>query len=143
LTNVCFTFTENEETPAISDNANSLKFPHHNPDGFDEALFSKKKSHHLANNVEEMGLDFDLDNKARAKNFQIDYTPQDIAEYIFWTGDERGVASAIGDFLQEGMVSIINQELLLHYQKIKEKVDQYITMINELSISKIISRNLS
>jgi hypothetical protein len=37
-------------------------------------------------------------------DFEMDYTPQDIAEYIFWTGDERGVALALNDFLQDGLV---------------------------------------
>lgn len=36
---------------------------------------------------------------------QIQYSPLDVAEYIFWTGDERGVTMAIQEFLQEGMVS--------------------------------------
>ena len=34
-----------------------------------------------------------------------DYTPQDIAEYIFWTGDERRIAVALNDFLQDELVS--------------------------------------
>ena len=34
-----------------------------------------------------------------------DYTPQDIAEYIFWTGDERRIALALNDFLQDQLVS--------------------------------------
>ena len=36
---------------------------------------------------------------------QQDYTPQDIAEYIFWTGDERRIALALNDFLQDQLVS--------------------------------------
>ncbi|CAG7785774.1 unnamed protein product, partial [Allacma fusca] len=35
---------------------------------------------------------------------QPDYTPQDIAEYIFWTGDEKGVAMALNDFVQDDLV---------------------------------------
>lgn len=28
-----------------------------------------------------------------------------MAEYVFWTGDEKGVTLAIEEFLQEGLVS--------------------------------------
>lgn len=33
------------------------------------------------------------------------YTPSDMAEYVFWTGDEKGVTLAIEEFLQAGLVS--------------------------------------
>lgn len=33
------------------------------------------------------------------------YSPLDMAEYVFWTGDERGATSAIEEFLQDGLVS--------------------------------------
>lgn len=40
--------------------------------------------------------------------FDKDYTPEEIAEYIFLTGDEEGVAMAINDLINDGlMVSII------------------------------------
>lgn len=32
-------------------------------------------------------------------------TPRDMAEYIFWTGDDNGVSSAIKDFVLQGLVS--------------------------------------
>lgn len=32
-------------------------------------------------------------------------TPRDMAEYIFWTGDENGVISAIKDFVDQGLIS--------------------------------------
>ena len=35
----------------------------------------------------------------------VQYTPLDMAEYVFWTGDEKGVTLAIEEFLQEGLVS--------------------------------------
>jgi hypothetical protein len=37
----------------------------------------------------------------------VQYSPLDIAEYVFWTGDEKGVTLAIEEFLQEGLVSSI------------------------------------
>jgi hypothetical protein len=30
-----------------------------------------------------------------------------MAEYVFWTGDEKGVTTATEEFLQEGLVSFI------------------------------------
>lgn len=35
----------------------------------------------------------------------VQYSPLDMAEYVFWTGDEKGVTMAIEEFLQDGMVS--------------------------------------
>lgn len=35
----------------------------------------------------------------------VQYSPLDMAEYVFWTGDENKVTSAIEEFLQEGLVS--------------------------------------
>lgn len=35
----------------------------------------------------------------------VQYSPLDMAEYVFWTGDEKGVTLAIEEFLQEGLVS--------------------------------------
>lgn len=32
-------------------------------------------------------------------------TPHDMAEYIFWTGDENSVINAIKDFVNQGLVS--------------------------------------
>lgn len=43
--------------------------------------------------------------QAAGVNLEVDYTPQDIAEYIFWMGDERGVEMALNDFVQDGLVS--------------------------------------
>lgn len=31
-------------------------------------------------------------------------TPRDMAEYIFWTGDETSVSAAIKDFVDQGLV---------------------------------------
>lgn len=43
----------------------------------------------------------------------IQYTPLDMAQYVFWTGDEKGVTSSIEEFLQAGIVGFIkkNQKL--------------------------------
>jgi len=43
--------------------------------------------------------------QAAGVNLEVDYTPQDIAEYIFWMGDERGVELALNDFVQDGLVN--------------------------------------
>lgn len=53
----------------------------------------------------------------------IQYSPQDMAEYVFWTGDEKGVTLAIEEFLQEGLVSIhllvkINIKYCFHYKSL-------------------------
>lgn len=33
------------------------------------------------------------------------YSAFDMAQYVFWTGDEAGVAKAVEEFIQEGLVS--------------------------------------
>lgn len=34
------------------------------------------------------------------------YSAFDMAQYVFWTGDEEGVAKAIEEFIDKGMVCI-------------------------------------
>ncbi|XP_063533466.1 uncharacterized protein LOC134743752 [Cydia strobilella] len=51
----------------------------------------------------------------------VQYSPLDMAEYVFWTGDERGVTAAIEEFLQEGMMS--KEEAIAFLQEIKFNID--------------------
>ncbi|KAJ8733341.1 hypothetical protein PYW08_001639 [Mythimna loreyi] len=51
----------------------------------------------------------------------VQYSPLDMAEYVFWTGDERGVTTAIEAFLQEGMMS--KEEAIAFLQEIKFNID--------------------
>ncbi|GJQ81672.1 hypothetical protein Trydic_g8548 [Trypoxylus dichotomus] len=51
----------------------------------------------------------------------IQYTPLDMAEYVFWTGDEKGVTLAIEEFLQEGLMS--REEAISFLQEIKYNLD--------------------
>ncbi|XP_026683299.1 uncharacterized protein LOC103514764 [Diaphorina citri] len=43
----------------------------------------------------------------RSSNVQA--SPKDIAEYVFWTGDEKSVTSAIEDYMQAGLFSRSNE----------------------------------
>ena len=58
-------------------------------------------------------------NAGILNNGEQDYTLQDIAEYIFWTGDEKRVALALNDFLQNELVSkqssSFRQVCILHF----------------------------
>lgn len=45
---------------------------------------------------------------------ELGVTPMQLAEYVFWTGDERGVSLAIQEFLQQGLVSWISKHRSLH-----------------------------
>ncbi|CAG5041497.1 unnamed protein product [Parnassius apollo] len=51
----------------------------------------------------------------------VQYSPLDMAEYVFWTGDERGVTTAIEDFLQEGMMT--KEDAINFLQEIKFNID--------------------
>lgn len=51
----------------------------------------------------------------------MDYTPLDMAEYIFWTGDEKGVIMAIQEFLEEGIMS--RDEAINCLQSIKTNLE--------------------
>lgn len=51
----------------------------------------------------------------------IEYSPLDMAEYVFWTGDEKGVTLAIEDFLQEGLMT--REEAINFLQSIKSNLD--------------------
>lgn len=35
------------------------------------------------------------------------YSALDMAQYVFWTGDEEGVAKAVEEFIRKGLVDII------------------------------------
>lgn len=47
----------------------------------------------------------------------IQYSPLDVAEYVFWTGDERGVTLAVQEFLQDGLVGNKFQNILIYILK--------------------------
>jgi hypothetical protein len=47
----------------------------------------------------------------------VQYSPLDMAEYVFWTGDEKGVTLAIEEFLQEGLVSSILYTYITEHNK--------------------------
>ncbi|GBP47679.1 hypothetical protein EVAR_28082_1 [Eumeta japonica] len=51
----------------------------------------------------------------------VQYSPLDMAEYVFWTGDERGVTNAIEEFLQEGLMT--KEEAITFLQEIKFNID--------------------
>lgn len=50
----------------------------------------------------------------------VQYTPMEMAEYVFWTGDERGVTTAIEVFLQEGMV---RNNIFMLYRPVDKRRD--------------------
>lgn len=49
------------------------------------------------------------------------YTPLDMAEYVFWTGDEKGVTFAIEDLLKAGFMS--RDDAINFLQSIKTNLD--------------------
>lgn len=59
-----------------------------------------------------MHVTFQMDHYASYSGVQ--YSPLDMAEYVFWTGDEHGVTAAVEEFLQEGMVRNYIIELGFH-----------------------------
>ncbi|XP_072378675.1 uncharacterized protein [Diabrotica undecimpunctata] len=70
----------------------------------------------------------------------IRYSPMDVAKYIFWTGDEKGVTSSIEEFLREEIMS--GEEALAFLQEVKYDLDKlknhYIQMgLNSLQNTKI------
>lgn len=70
----------------------------------------------------------------------IRYSPLDVAKYIFWTGDEKGVTSSIEEFLREDIMT--GEEALTFLQEVKYDLDKlknhYIQMgLNSLQNTKI------
>ncbi|XP_065170536.1 uncharacterized protein [Atheta coriaria] len=51
----------------------------------------------------------------------IQYTPLDMAQYVFWTGDEKGVTSSIEEFLQAGIMT--REEAISYLQEIKYNLE--------------------
>ncbi|KAK6644389.1 hypothetical protein RUM43_000656 [Polyplax serrata] len=69
------------------------------------------------------GKTVDRQNEVEKNNFSggIGYGPLDMAEYIYWTGDEKNVALMIEQFLQKGLIS--RQEAINFLQSIKLNLD--------------------
>ncbi|XP_014293283.1 uncharacterized protein [Halyomorpha halys] len=53
--------------------------------------------------------------------YGLQYTPQELAEYVFWTGDERGATSAIEDLIQDGTLS--REDAIVYLEEIKRDLD--------------------
>jgi hypothetical protein len=51
----------------------------------------------------------------------VQYSPLDMAEYIFWTGDEKGVTLSIEEFLLEGLMT--REEAVAFLQEIKMSLE--------------------
>lgn len=60
-------------------------------------------------------------NKYNSFSGGVQYSPLDMAEYVFWTGDEKGVTMAIEEFLQEGLMT--RDEAITFLQEIKFNLD--------------------
>ncbi|XP_017783601.1 PREDICTED: uncharacterized protein LOC108567568 [Nicrophorus vespilloides] len=61
------------------------------------------------------------------------YSPLDMAEYVFWTGDEKGVTMAIEEFLQEGILS--REEAISFLQEIKYNLDYLQSHYTQLGLN--------
>ena len=56
-----------------------------------------------------------VDKSAGILKAEEDYTPQEIAEYIFLTGDERRIALALNDFLEDQLVSKLSMSFHIEF----------------------------
>ncbi|XP_059607813.1 uncharacterized protein LOC132255708 [Phlebotomus argentipes] len=54
---------------------------------------------------EDKGLEYESDIKPLLKNSHGQYSAFDMAQYVFWTGDEAGVARAIEELIHENLIS--------------------------------------
>ncbi|GAB0095694.1 mucin-5AC isoform X1 [Sergentomyia squamirostris] len=62
---------------------------------------------------EKGGLQYESDIKPLLKNSHGQYSAFDMAQYVFWTGDEAGVARAIEELIHENLISRENAIKLL------------------------------
>ncbi|XP_074027772.1 uncharacterized protein isoform X2 [Leptinotarsa decemlineata] len=65
----------------------------------------------------------------------VQYSALDIAEYVFWTGDEKGVTSAIEEFLQAGLMS--REEAIGFLQEIKYNLDNLKSHYTQLGLNSL------
>lgn len=61
------------------------------------------------------------------------YSALDMAQYVFWTGDEEGVAKAVEEFIRKGLVGIRNA-CLCFMKSILFEI--YINAFNHLQMSR-------
>lgn len=66
-------------------------------------------------NIMVVYIDLQVDKVDNLSGVQ--YSPLDMAEYVFWTGDEKGVTLAIEEFLQEGLVRFFLPKILSETHK--------------------------
>lgn len=52
---------------------------------------------------------------------RLQYSPQDLAEYVFYTGDERGATAAVEEFIQDGFLS--REEAINYLEDIKHSLE--------------------
>ncbi|XP_022919895.1 uncharacterized protein [Onthophagus taurus] len=60
------------------------------------------------------------------------YSPVDMAEYVFWTGDEKRVTLAIEEYLQEGLMT--REEAITFLEDIKFNLDYLQNYYNRLGL---------
>lgn len=55
--------------------------------------------------------DFQLPRQYQYPVSSLKYTPHDIGEYVFWTGDENGVALALAELVENEMVRLKRSDI--------------------------------
>ncbi|CAH1168190.1 unnamed protein product [Phyllotreta striolata] len=70
----------------------------------------------------------------------IRYSPMDVAKYIFWTGDEKGVTLAIEEFLREDLrrlFQMTGEEALAFLQEIKYDLDKLKSHYTQIGLNSV------
>lgn len=71
------------------------------------------------------------------------YSSLEMAQYVFWTGDEEGVARAVEEFIQKGLVMIARSRhkfpifrslKYFHFHKLQMSRENAIKFLREISL---------
>lgn len=141
-------FERNERTPKKEKGNLEIPFPDitnlsqstHSPTFGENSKDDNKLS--LPSTVESESKSVkNLEDASNANAMQ--FTPGDIAEYIFWTGDEKGVTVAVNEFLKEGFMT--REEAVDFLQEIQQILEYLRTLYGQLGLGteKLISKDKS
>uniref|UniRef100_A0A1B0DKM4 Uncharacterized protein n=1 Tax=Phlebotomus papatasi TaxID=29031 RepID=A0A1B0DKM4_PHLPP len=96
---------EAKDFPSLEQQLNALEDPKNHRGQPEEATGSNDVSNDVTPaEDEEKGLEYESDIKPLLKNSHGQYSAFDMAQYVFWTGDEAGVARAIEELIHENLI---------------------------------------
>ncbi|CAL8141197.1 unnamed protein product [Orchesella dallaii] len=72
----------------------------------------------------EMGKEDEKNSNHLILKLDRNYTPNEIAEYIFSTGDEKGISQAVSDMIQDGQIMSSKDDVIRFLEAVQKELNQ-------------------